>query len=123
VELPLPRAIRLCERERSIFRQNCCPAGKRLPGVVAVEDGPFASDGRRPSTQRNRIPAAAPNAETWNSRVNLGERRFAPNAGRKLVARSFATEQDVSDARTRWAVVNQTFVNRYLAGQDRWAAE
>jgi putative ABC transport system permease protein len=86
-----------------------------LPGVVAATTANALPPYGGPRSEIDI--SGTTHSETWNALLQLCSPGYLQTLGRNVVRGRWLTEQDVNDAR-RVAVVNQTFVNRYLAGQD-----
>jgi putative ABC transport system permease protein len=109
VQVPLPRGTYDSVTTRTQYFTQLLSRLQSVPGVVN------AATFRGPGSEID-IPGTT-HSETWRTSMQFCSEGYLKTFGRRLVHGRWLTEQDVSGAR-RVIVVNQTFANRYLAGQD-----
>jgi putative ABC transport system permease protein len=113
--LPLPRDQYNTAAAKHQFFRTLLPRLQALPGVVvATETTTLPPYGG--ITSDIDIPGKS-HSDRWESMVQLVSDGYFPTLGLRLLRGRLLTEGEVDGAR-HLAVVNQTLVNRFFAGED-----
>ena len=113
--LPLPRGQYTTAAAKQRFFDTVLSRFQALPGVVAATETstlpPYGGIGTDIDIPGKTHP------ERWNAIFQLCSEGYFPTLGLKLIRGRALSEVDVRSAR-KVAVVNQTFVNKFLPGEN-----
>jgi len=115
VRLPFPRGTYTTAAEKQRFFQTLLPRLHGVPGVVAATEvsslPPYGGIGTD-----IEIPGKT-HTERWNALFQLVSEGYAKTLGLRLTRGRMLSADDVSGAR-KFAVVNQTLVDKYFGKED-----